>query len=81
MFKRKPKSDKLAAKPAKEKKSAAKREKPAKRAAVSLTPAKKQPTDIYTVMLIISMVAVLIACILLFMELSTYGSFPWWKAA
>lgn len=80
MFKRKPKSDKPA-KPAKEKKSAKKREKPAKRASVSLTPAKKQPTDIYTVMLIISMVAVLIACILLFMELSTYGSFPWWKAA
>ncbi|MCH2131627.1 MAG: hypothetical protein MK179_21010 [Pirellulaceae bacterium] len=79
MFKRKSKSDK----PAKPKKAKKSRQKPAKSKKKSTAPAlplKKQPTDIYTVMLMISFVAVLIACLLLFLELSTYGSYPWWKA-
>lgn len=85
MFKRKSKSAKpakaaKAAKPKKEKK-AKKKAKPAKTASVASAVAlKKHPTDIYTVMLIISFVAVLIACVLLVMELGTYGSYPWWKA-
>ena len=83
MFKRKPKSDKpaKAAKPAKEKKSPKKREKAAKRPAGIAMPIKKPPTDIFTVMLMISLAAVLVACVLLYLELSTYGSYPWWKAA
>ncbi len=85
MFKRKSKSDKpaKAAKPKKEKKARVAREKkPAKKAALSPAVAiKKQPTDIYTVMLMISLGAVLIACVLLYLELSTYGSYPWWKAS
>ncbi|MCP4194051.1 MAG: hypothetical protein GY768_25870 [Planctomycetaceae bacterium] len=83
MFKRKSKSAKpaKAAKPKKEKKSRKKKEKPAKRAAAASAVAlKKHPTDIYTVMLIISFVAVLIASILLVVELGTYGDYPWWKA-
>ena len=83
MFKRKSKSDKpaKAAKPKKEKASRKKREKPVKKAKIApLGPVKKQPTDIYTVMLIISMVAVLIACTLLLLELNRFGSYPWWKA-
>ena len=83
MFKRKSKSAKpaKAAKPKKEKKSRKKKEKPAKRAgAASAVALKKHPTDIYTVMLIISIAAVLIACILLIVELNTYGAYPWWKA-
>jgi hypothetical protein len=87
VFKRKPKSDKPAkaaapAKAKKEKPAAApkKRDKAIRKTPAALTAVKKQPTDIYTVMLIIAMVAVLIACVLLFMELSTYGSYPWWKA-
>jgi hypothetical protein len=83
VFKRKPKSDKSAkaAKPAKAKATRAPKARPAKKVrATSLGPVKKQPTDIYTVMLIISMVAVPSACILLLLELNRVGSYPWWIA-
>lgn len=85
MFKRKSKSDKpaKAAKPAKavkpKKEKAVVAKKPARVAGVGAAAVKKA-TDIYTVMLMISLFAVLTACILLLMELSTYGSYPWWKA-
>ena len=36
--------------------------------------------DVYTVMLILSFLAVLTACALLWLELKGYGTFPWWKA-
>lgn len=39
----------------------------------------KKSTDVYTVMLIISFVEVAIAALLLFLEGSRYGSFPWWN--
>lgn len=39
----------------------------------------KQSTNIYTTMLILSFINVAIACVLLYMELSSYGDFPWWK--
>ena len=85
MFKRKSKSDKPAKakkekKPKKPKTPRKKKEKPAKAAPVAGVALKKQSLDVYTVMLAISFVAVLIACILLWRELSTYGSYPWWKA-
>jgi hypothetical protein len=81
VFKRKSKSDKPAkgAKAKKEPKSPKAR--PVKKVRTApLGPVKKQPTDIYTVMLIISMVAVLSACILLLLELNRFGSYPWWNA-
>jgi hypothetical protein len=39
---------------------------------------QKQPTDIYAVMLMISLGAVLIACVMLWLQLSAYGPFPQW---
>ena len=78
MFKRKSKSDKAAkAKPKK-----AKKEKKPKtpRSKAPAVPVNKAPTDIYTVMIVISTLAVAVACILLLMELNRYGSYPWWKA-
>ena len=81
MFKRKSKSDK----PAKAVKAAKAKKEPKARPArkarpASLGPVKKQPTDIYTVMLMISMAAVFTACILLLLELNRFGSYPWWNA-
>ena len=80
VFKRKSKSDKPAKASKKPKKDKKSRQKPpkVKKPAVAL---KKQPSDIYTVMLIISFTAVAIGCVLLLMELSRYGSYPWWNAA
>ena len=83
MFKRKSKSGKpaKASKPKKDKRSGKKRAKPAKKPkAAPAGPVQKQPTDIYTVMLIISTVAVLVGCILLLLELNRFGSYPWWNA-
>jgi hypothetical protein len=40
---------------------------------------QKPDTDIYTVMLIISLISILIGCLLLWLELSRYGSYPWWR--
>lgn len=39
---------------------------------------RKQPADVYTVMLIVSFIALLIACILMSVELGRYGEFPYW---
>lgn len=35
--------------------------------------------DIWSVMLILSLVAVTMGCLLLWLELSSYGSFPQWR--
>jgi hypothetical protein len=32
-------------------------------------------------MLIISFISILTACLLLYIELSRYGSYPWWNAS
>ena len=40
---------------------------------------QKQKTNVYTVMLIISFFAIVTACVLLYIELTRYGSYPWWK--
>ena len=82
MFKRKAKSDKpaKAAKPAKPVKAAKEKAPKAKKRPVIAGSVKKPPSDIYTAMLVMSLVAVLTSCILLVMELSRYGSYPWWKA-
>lgn len=39
-------------------------------------PTQKQKTDVYTVMLIISLICLVLACGLLFFELRRWGSFP-----
>lgn len=40
---------------------------------------QKQSLSVYTVMLICSALALLIACILLYYELKAYGDFPYWN--
>ena len=40
---------------------------------------KIKSTDIYTVMLILALVAIGVACILLYLEVARYGEFPWWR--
>ena len=41
-------------------------------------PAQKQSTNVYTVMLIISFFCIVVACVLLWLELNRWGSYPWW---
>ena len=40
---------------------------------------QKQGTNIYTVMLILSFLALVTGTILLAMELQRYGDYPWWR--
>jgi hypothetical protein len=77
------KSADKAAKPKKEKKPKARKAKPARKPKPSGggVVVQKPATDIYTVMLMISCGAVLVACLLLWLELSSYGSWPQWKAS
>jgi hypothetical protein len=44
-------------------------------------PVQKQSTNVYTVMLIISFICIVTACILLYVELTRWGSYPWWKTS
>ncbi len=37
--------------------------------------------DLYTIMLGVSLLAVTIACLLLYLELQQYSPFPWWKTS
>ncbi len=39
---------------------------------------QKQQLNVYTVMLIVAFCAISIACLLLYLELRRWGSFPWW---
>ena len=41
---------------------------------------QKRQLNVYTVMLIIAFFAITTACLLLYLELRRWGSFPWWKA-
>jgi hypothetical protein len=85
VFKRKAKSGKPAAAPKAKKAKPAKAPKPARKIkAAALGPVKKAPTDIFTVMLMISLAAVIVACAFLLAELCQFGGlkgYPWWKAA
>lgn len=40
---------------------------------------QKQRLNVYTVMLIVAAICFLIASILFYMELTKFGSYPWWK--
>ncbi len=44
-------------------------------------PPQKRAYDVYTVMLFIAFLALLGGCILLYLELAKYGSFPYWRTA
>ena len=70
------KGEKAAKKPKKEKKPKAKKAKaakPSRKAKPEGVVVKKRPTDIYTVMLMLSLGFVAIACLMLMMELGSYG--------
>ena len=41
---------------------------------------QKQRLNVYTVMVMVAFFAITIACLLLYLELRRWGSFPWWKA-
>ncbi|MCC9607455.1 hypothetical protein LOC68_12685 [Blastopirellula sp. JC732] len=41
----------------------------------------KQKVNIYSMMLILSFIALLIGAILMYMELSRFGTFPQWKVS
>lgn len=80
MFGRSKKKGETAAKPKKEKKAKPKKDRKAKAAAKPKSkapgvPVKKRPTDIYSVMLMLSLAFVALSCIFLFMELNAYN-FP-----
>ena len=68
-----------AKKPKKEKKAKGKPK--AKKAKAPKVPAKKRPTDIYAVMLLLSLGFVALACLFLFLELRVYdfpgNTTPW----
>ncbi|WP_254511037.1 hypothetical protein [Anatilimnocola floriformis] len=40
---------------------------------------QKQAINVYTVMLILSFLALVTGTVLLSMELNRYGQYPWWK--
>ena len=42
---------------------------------------QKQRNNIYTMMLILAFAAICTACVLLWLELQEYGTFPWWKTS
>jgi hypothetical protein len=69
----KPKKEKKA-KPKRDKKAKAK-SKPARKAKAPGVPVKKRPTDIYAVMLLLSLGFVALSCIFLALELGAYD-FP-----
>lgn len=81
----KKKGDKAAAKPKKEKKAKAKKEKKPKAKKAKKAPGvpvKKRPTDVYTVMLMMSLGFVVLSCLFLFLELQVYdfpSNFTPWK--
>lgn len=43
-------------------------------------PVQKQGTNVYTIMLILSFIFLSIGTLMLYLELTRFGSYPWWKA-
>ena len=44
------------------------------------TPIEQKPkANIYTMMLVLSMCAIIVACVVLWLELKAYGDYPWWE--
>ena len=44
-------------------------------------PVQKQRMNVYTMMLIISFICIVTACVLLYMELKRWGNYPWWNTS
>ena len=42
-------------------------------------PTQKQKTNVYTMMLIISFICIVTACVLLYQEVTRWGDYPWWE--
>lgn len=42
---------------------------------------QKQRINVYTMMLIMSLIAISIGCTLLYFELERFGSYPWWNVS
>jgi hypothetical protein len=43
-------------------------------------PVEQKPrANIYTMMLVMSLCAIIVACIVLWLELKSYGDYPWWE--
>ncbi len=42
---------------------------------------QKQRINVYTMMLILSFIALVTACILMYTELQSYGTYPWWNTS
>jgi len=61
------------------KKPKKKKVKKAKKAKAPGVAVEKPGMNVYTIMLMISLAAISVACLLLWMELGTYGDYPWWK--
>jgi hypothetical protein len=44
------------------------------------TPVEQKPrANIYTMMLVLAFFAIIVACVVLWLELKTYGDYPWWE--
>ncbi len=42
-------------------------------------PVEQKPrANIYTMMLVLSLCAIIVACLVLWLELKSYGDYPWW---
>jgi len=39
---------------------------------------QKPRANVYTMMLVVSLCAIIVACVVLWLELKSYGDFPWW---
>ena len=44
-----------------------------------IAPIVKQSTNIYTVMLLLSFLAIVTASVVLYLNLQEYGTYPWWN--
>lgn len=42
-------------------------------------PVQKQRINVYTMMLVIAFICLVTACVLLYQELTLWGSYPWWN--
>ncbi len=40
---------------------------------------EKPKSDVYTMMLVVALIAVTVACVMLWLEGSSYGAWPWWN--
>ena len=44
-------------------------------------PVQKQGLNVYTMMLVVSFIAMTIASVMMYLELQKYGTYPWWDTS